>query len=151
MLAGGPLAGPGGHLELALDLPELPAQLPMLPGGQYVRSEEHGLRYDWQEAPDGPPELHRALTRDRLEALAAGTGFSVDGLIDSIHKSRLEPPGIAPEQRLRYITARATAEILEALDDDDRLHRHDRELIDAHCRQLMQIVQIIHDGREAER
>lgn len=150
VLRGGPLAGPDGSLELELKLEELPAALPLLAGGSYVRSADHGLRYDWTPAAEGPAEYVRALDDDRLRELAAGTGFSVDGLIDSIHKSRLEPPGIAPHNRLRYITARGTAEIIEACDADDRLHPHDRELIHASAHQLMQMIQIVHEGREAD-
>ena len=150
VLRGGPLGGPDGFVELELPLDELPAALPAVAGGSYVRSSDHGLRYDWTPAGEGPAEHVRALDDERLRGLAEGTGFSVDGLIDSIHKSRLEPPGISPAQRLRYITARGTAEIIEACDADDRLHPHDRELIHASAHQLMQMIQLVHDAREAD-
>lgn len=146
VLRGGPLAGADGTLELALDVAELPPAL-RVAGGQYVRSEEHGLRYDWTP---GPPCPHCNRTIKDGIADDWRCPHCEHPIDDAIQKARLEPPGIHPHNRLRYITARGTAEILEALAADDRLHHHDRELLSASCYQLMQIVQIIHDGREAE-
>ena len=50
---------------------------------------------------------------------------------------------IEPHARLRWATARATAEVVAAMDDDERLTSVEREIIGANAQNFMAVVDVV--------